>query len=93
MHLFKMLLHYFDVFDIVVVILIIKSLNFLCAKSMANIEQLKAQVPHLGCEKKNHSWSIDITLSGWGPRWVLNNDGNIIEPNVYKALVEGIHEN
>ena len=36
-----------------VVILIIKSPNFLCAKSMANIEQLKAQVPHLGCEKKN----------------------------------------
>ena len=35
-----------------VVILIIKSPNFLCAKSMANIEQLKAQIPHLGCEKK-----------------------------------------
>ena len=35
-----------------VVILIIKSPNFLCTKSMANIEQLKTQVPHLGCEKK-----------------------------------------
>ena len=38
-----------------VVILIIKSSNFLYAKSMANIEQLKAQVPHLGCEKKKNS--------------------------------------
>ena len=38
-----------------VVILIIKSPNFLCAKSMANIEQLKTQVPHLGCEKKKFS--------------------------------------
>ena len=56
---------------------------------MINIEQLKAQVSHLGCEKKNYqSWSTDITHSGWGPRWVLNYDGNIIEPNVYKALVK-----
>ena len=38
-----------------VVILIIKSPNFLCAKSIVNIEQLKAQVPHLGCEKKKFS--------------------------------------
>ena len=75
-----------------VVILIIKSSNFLYAKSMTNIEQLKAQVPHLGCEKKNQSWNTDITLSGWGPRWVLNNDGNIIGSNVYKALVDGIHK-
>ena len=34
-----------------VVILIIKSPNFLYAKSIANIEQLKAQVSHFGCEK------------------------------------------
>ena len=32
--------------------------------------------------------STDITPSGWGPRWVLENDGNIIGPNVYKVLVE-----
>ena len=32
--------------------------------------------------------STDITPSGWGPKQVLKNDGNIIEPNVYKALVE-----
>ena len=75
-----------------IIILIIKSPNFVCAKSMTNIEQLKTQVPHLGCEKKNQSWSTDITLSGWGPRWVLNNDGNIIGPNIYKILVEGVHE-
>ena len=31
--------------------------------------------------------STDITPSGWGPRWVLTNDGNIIGPNAYKALV------
>ena len=56
---------------------------------MANIEQLKAQVPHLGCGKKNYqSWSTDITPSGWRPRWVLKNDGNMIGPNVYKALVK-----
>ena len=55
MHLFKMLLHYFDFLILAVVILIIKSLNFLCAKSMANIKQLKAQVTHLGCEKKKLS--------------------------------------
>ena len=56
---------------------------------MADIEQLKTQVPHLGCEKKNYqSWRTDITPSGWGPRWVLNNDGNIIGPNLYKVLVE-----
>ena len=61
----------------------------MCAKSMANIEQLKAQVLHLGCEKKKfQSWSTDITLSGWGPKWVLNKDENIIGPNIYKALVE-----
>ena len=61
----------------------------MCAKSIANIEQLKAQVPHLGCEKKIYQfWSTDIAPSGWGPRWILNNDGNIIGLNVYKALVE-----
>ena len=32
--------------------------------------------------------STDITPSGWGPKQVLKNDGNIIEPNVYKAFVE-----
>ena len=56
---------------------------------MTNIDQLKTQVSHLGCEKKKiQSWSTDITLSGWEPRWVLKNDENIIRPNVYKALVE-----
>ena len=56
---------------------------------MVNIKQLKAQVLHLGCKKKNYqSWSTDITPSGWGPRWVLKNDRNIIEPNVYKTLIE-----
>ena len=38
MHLFKMLLHYFDFLTPTVVILIIKNSNFLCSKSMANIE-------------------------------------------------------
>ena len=60
---------------------------------MVNIKQLKAQISHFGCEEKKYqSWSTDITPSGWGPKWVFNNDGNIIGPNVYKALVEGIHE-
>ena len=40
---------------------------------MTNIEQLKTQVPHLGCEKEKFSLEV-------------------IGPNVYKALVEGIHE-
>ena len=55
MHLFKILLHYFNFLISAVVILIIKSPNFLCAKSITNIEQLKAQVSHLGCKKKKLS--------------------------------------
>ena len=56
---------------------------------MVNIEQLKAQVPQLGCEKKIYqSWGIDITPSRWGPRWVIKNDGNVIGPNVYKVIVK-----
>ena len=55
---------------------------------MVNIEQLKAQVPHLGCERKKiQSWSTDITLSEWGPRWVFNNDGNIIGLMFIKPLL------
>ena len=60
MHLFKMLLHYFDFLTPAVIILIIKNSNFLYPKSMANIEQLKAQVPHLGCEKKKFSLEVLI---------------------------------
>ena len=56
---------------------------------MVNIKQLKAQIPHLGCEKKNYqSWNTNITHLGWGTRWILKNDGNIIEPNVYKVFVK-----
>ena len=55
MHLFKMLLHYFDVFDTCSCHINNKSQKNLCAKSMVNIKQLKAQVSHLGCEKKKNS--------------------------------------
>ena len=45
-------------------------------------------------EKKNcdeiiiNLLSTNITPSGWGPRWVVKNAGNIIGPNVYKVLVK-----